>query len=136
MRKKKVDSLIKTIDGRLVGFVYHMYVCLICRNLGVEYLDLYLIHYPMSVKPGIITLTCDKKDILPMDFKNVWEAMEECQKLRLTKNIGVSNFSCEKLELILSSAKIPPAVNQVSILISIILQMHNIVYAVKAIYDD
>ncbi|OMO72592.1 Aldo/keto reductase [Corchorus olitorius] len=39
--------------------------------------------------------------------------MEECQKLGLTKSIGVSNFSCKKLQTILSTAKIPPVVNQV-----------------------
>lgn len=48
-----------------------------------------------------------------MDFKSVWAAMEECQKLGLTKSIGVSNFSCKKLADVLATAQIPPAVNQV-----------------------
>ncbi|KAM0983325.1 hypothetical protein ACFX2I_010812 [Malus domestica] len=48
-----------------------------------------------------------------MDFKSIWEVMEECQKLGLTKFIGVSNFSCKKLEILLSTAEIPPVVNQV-----------------------
>lgn len=48
-----------------------------------------------------------------MDFKGVWEAMEDCLKLGLTKHIGVSNFSIEKIQNLLSTAKIPPAVNQV-----------------------
>ncbi|KAI3879594.1 hypothetical protein MKW92_017992 [Papaver armeniacum] len=48
-----------------------------------------------------------------MDYKSVWAAMEECQKLGLTKSIGVSNFSCKKLQTILDIANIPPAVNQV-----------------------
>ncbi|MCL7042663.1 hypothetical protein MKW94_002477 [Papaver nudicaule] len=48
-----------------------------------------------------------------MDYKSVWAAMEECQKLGLTKSIGVSNFSCKKLQTILDTANIPPAVNQV-----------------------
>lgn len=50
-----------------------------------------------------------------MDFRSVWEAMEECHKLGLAKSIGVSNFSCKKLENLLATAKIPPAVNQVEI---------------------
>jgi diketogulonate reductase-like aldo/keto reductase len=50
-----------------------------------------------------------------MNFKSVWEAMQECQDLGLTKSIGVSNFSCKKLSDILAFAKIPPAVNQVSL---------------------
>ena len=51
-----------------------------------------------------------------MDMKSVWEAMESCQNLGLTKSIGVSNFSCKKISDLLSTAKIPPAVNQVLLL--------------------
>uniref|UniRef100_A0A7C9DLQ7 NADP-dependent oxidoreductase domain-containing protein n=2 Tax=Opuntia streptacantha TaxID=393608 RepID=A0A7C9DLQ7_OPUST len=50
-----------------------------------------------------------------MDYRHVWEAMEECKKLGLAKSIGVSNFSCKKLEHILGFAVIPPAVNQVEV---------------------
>ncbi|XP_031273459.1 non-functional NADPH-dependent codeinone reductase 2-like [Pistacia vera] len=82
------------------------------KNLGLEYLDLYLIHFPGSLKPGT-RFPCKTEDILPMDLESVWKAMEECQKLGLTKSIGVSNFSCKKLEKLLATAKIPPAVNQV-----------------------
>ncbi|KAG9444800.1 hypothetical protein H6P81_016140 [Aristolochia fimbriata] len=84
------------------------------RNLQLDYLDLYLIHWPVSVKPGEYTVPVEKDDfLLPMDFGSVWEAMEECHGLGLTKAIGVSNFSCEKLQLLLSTAKVKPAVNQV-----------------------
>ncbi|KAL1807280.1 hypothetical protein ACET3Z_030348 [Daucus carota] len=55
----------------------------------------------------------NKEDLLPMDFKSVWADMEECQRLGLTKSIGVCNFSCKKLEDLLSHATIPPAINQV-----------------------
>lgn len=48
-----------------------------------------------------------------MDMKSVWEEMEECNKLGLTKSIGVSNFSCKKLEQLLETARILPAANQV-----------------------
>lgn len=85
------------------------------ENLQLEYLDLYLIHWPVSSKPGEYVLPVKEKDLLPMDFQSVWEAMEECQKLGLAKSIGVSNFSCKKLENLLATAKIPPAVNQVEI---------------------
>ncbi|KAL5552802.1 hypothetical protein UlMin_040203 [Ulmus minor] len=83
------------------------------RNLGLEYLDLYLIHWPISAKPGKCVYPIDEEDLMPMDFKSVWEAMEECQRLGLTRSIGVSNFSSKKLENILSFAAIPPSVNQV-----------------------
>ncbi|KAK1365798.1 Methylecgonone reductase-like protein [Heracleum sosnowskyi] len=55
----------------------------------------------------------DPEDVVPIDFKSVWTAMEECQTLGLAKSISVSNFSCKKLAGILSFAKIPPAINQV-----------------------
>ncbi|KAK4596976.1 hypothetical protein RGQ29_014845 [Quercus rubra] len=83
------------------------------KNLKLEYIDLYLLHWPVSVKPGEYELPVKKKELLPIDIKSVWEAMEECQKLGLAKSIGVSNFSCKKLETLLATAKIPPAVNQV-----------------------
>ncbi|XP_002520209.2 non-functional NADPH-dependent codeinone reductase 2 isoform X1 [Ricinus communis] len=85
------------------------------QTLQLEYIDLYLIHWPVSSRPGIYEFPIKEEDFLPMDFEGVWTAMEECQKLGLTKSIGVSNFSCKKLSDILAVAKIPPAVNQVEI---------------------
>ncbi|XP_008789298.1 non-functional NADPH-dependent codeinone reductase 2-like [Phoenix dactylifera] len=83
------------------------------QNLQLDYLDLYLIHFPMSFKPGLLTVPVNEEDILPFDLKSVWEAMEECQKLGLVRSIGVSNFTRRKLEELLRFALIPPAVNQV-----------------------
>ncbi|KAL3501256.1 hypothetical protein ACH5RR_035705 [Cinchona calisaya] len=81
----------------------------------MDYTDLYLIHWPVSSKAGIYEYPIKKEDFLPMDFKAVWAAMEECQRLGLTKSIGVSNFSPKKITDVLSTAKIPPAVNQVEV---------------------
>ncbi|KAK4788611.1 hypothetical protein SAY86_019930 [Trapa natans] len=83
------------------------------RKLGLEYLDLYLVHWPISCKPGPDVHHVDEEDLMPMDFESVWGAMEECQRLGLTKSIGVSNFTCKKLGTILIFATIPPSVNQV-----------------------
>ncbi|OMO78178.1 hypothetical protein COLO4_24817 [Corchorus olitorius] len=83
------------------------------QNLKLEYLDLFLIHWPISSKPGAYEFPIKEEDLIPMDFNTVWAGMEECQRLGLTKSIGVSNFSCKKLADILAFAKIPPAVNQV-----------------------
>ncbi|KAI4382567.1 hypothetical protein MLD38_008517 [Melastoma candidum] len=83
------------------------------QNLKMEYLDLYLIHWPVSSKPGIHEFPIKDEDFRAMDFNAVWEEMEECQNKGLTRCIGVSNFSCKKISSILSTAKIPPAVNQV-----------------------
>ncbi|XP_038705171.1 non-functional NADPH-dependent codeinone reductase 2-like [Tripterygium wilfordii] len=84
------------------------------ENLKLEYLDLYLIHWPVSTKPGGSAKDrVRNREFLPMDYTSVWKAMEECQTFGLTKSIGVSNFSCTKLGYILATARIPPAVNEV-----------------------
>ncbi|GFZ21306.1 NAD(P)-linked oxidoreductase superfamily protein [Actinidia rufa] len=60
--------------------------------------------------PGKYEFPIKEEDIFPFDLKSVWEAMEECKNVGLTKSIGVSNFSCKKLQLLLATANIPPAV--------------------------
>ncbi|RZR99455.1 hypothetical protein BHM03_00029026 [Ensete ventricosum] len=67
----------------------------------------------MSLKPGACSFPIKSEDILPLDLKSVWGAMEECQRLGLAKSIGVSNFTRKKIAELLQIAKIPPAVNQV-----------------------
>ncbi|XP_050232393.1 non-functional NADPH-dependent codeinone reductase 2-like [Mercurialis annua] len=84
------------------------------ENLGSEYLDLYLIHFPVSLKADC-ELPFEPEDIVEMDIEAVWKDMEECQILGLTKSIGLSNFTCKKIETLLATARIPPAVNQVEI---------------------
>ncbi|KAL9246456.1 hypothetical protein vseg_019988 [Gypsophila vaccaria] len=85
------------------------------QKLKLDYLDLYLIHWPVSGKPLPPAYPIKPEDFRPFDFKGVWAAMEECQKLGLTKAIGVSNFTRKKLEQLLATATIPPAVNQVEV---------------------
>ncbi|XWS34383.1 hypothetical protein CRYUN_Cryun21dG0034300 [Craigia yunnanensis] len=83
------------------------------RNLQLDYLDMYLIHWPLKLSEEVRQMPAKKEHISPLDMKSVWEGMEECKNLGLTKAIGVSNFTCKLLEELLSTAKIPPAVNQV-----------------------
>ncbi|XP_056168784.1 methylecgonone reductase-like [Syzygium oleosum] len=82
------------------------------KRLGLEYVDLYLIHWPVRLKEGTEGINLKGK-LLPFDIKGTWEAMEECSKLGLAKSIGVSNFGTKKLSQLLIHATIPPAVNQV-----------------------
>ncbi|KAI3730464.1 hypothetical protein L1987_61634 [Smallanthus sonchifolius] len=84
------------------------------KNLGLEYVDLYLIHWPLKLiqdeyNGGPVPNEC----VAALDMKAAWEGMEECQNLGLTKSIGVSNFSFKRIQQLLSFAKIPPAVNQI-----------------------
>lgn len=83
------------------------------KKIKLDYIDLYLIHWPVSTKPGTYAFPMKKEDFMPMDFKAVWADMEECQRKGLARSIGVSNFSCKKLSFILANAQIPPDVNQV-----------------------
>ncbi|KAL6838329.1 hypothetical protein ACP4OV_031833 [Aristida adscensionis] len=85
------------------------------QNLQMEYLDLYLVHWPVSMKPAPIAFQAKKDAAVPFDFEGVWRAMEECQRLGLARAIGVSNFTTKHLNKILAVATIPPAVNQVEL---------------------
>ncbi|KAM6567543.1 non-functional NADPH-dependent codeinone reductase 2 [Cannabis sativa] len=85
------------------------------KNLRMDYLDQYLIHWAVALKPSEPNFVFSRDDVIPLDIKSVWEKMEECQTLGLTKTIGVSNFSCKKLQTLLATAKIPPAFNQVEL---------------------
>ena len=87
------------------------------QDLGLQYLDLYLIHWPMAFRRG--------NDLFPLDSEGnvlfdetiepteVWLAMEELVSKGLVRSIGVSNFNQTQLEDILKRGTIRPAVNQI-----------------------
>lgn len=83
------------------------------QNLQLDYVDLYLVHWPVSLKPGPGVFPVKREDAIPFDFEGVWREMEECYRLGLAKAIGVSNFTTTHLDKILATATVPPAVNQV-----------------------
>lgn len=65
-------------------------------KLGLAYIDLYLIHWP-----------------IPLVKSRLWKDFEKLYAEGLVRAIGVSNYSVEQLEALASTADIPPAVNQV-----------------------
>ncbi|GJN14593.1 hypothetical protein PR202_gb01438 [Eleusine coracana subsp. coracana] len=79
-------------------------------DLQLEYLDLYLIHGPIRLKKGTAPLS---ENSLPCDIPATWAAMEKLHEAGKARAIGVSNFSCRKLDSLLAVARVPPAVNQV-----------------------
>lgn len=83
------------------------------KNLRLEYVDLYLIHWPVRLKEDVEGFNFTGKDVIPFDIKGTWKAMEDCYRLGLAKSIGVSNFGIKKLSVLLENATIFPAVNQV-----------------------
>jgi len=68
--------------------------------LGLEYVDLYLIHWPAPLRD---------------EYVASWLALEELHQQGLARAIGVSNFEPEHLERVLEEGRIVPAINQVEL---------------------
>jgi diketogulonate reductase-like aldo/keto reductase len=66
------------------------------RRLNLDYVDLYLIHWPIPLLSG-----------------RHWRQFESLQERGLTREIGVSNFGIRQLKTLRKHASVPPAVNQV-----------------------
>jgi alcohol dehydrogenase (NADP+) len=87
------------------------------KDLQLEYLDLYLIHWPVAFKTGHeqAKTADDLISLAEMPLIETWKAFEEIQKTGLTKHIGVSNFNIPKLKQLITNATIAPEVNQVEL---------------------
>ncbi|CAM8927310.1 unnamed protein product [Rhodiola kirilowii] len=80
-------------------------------DLQLDYVDLYLIHWPVRMKKGSVGF--DPENLMPTDIPSTWKAMESLFYSGKARAIGVSNFSTKKLGDLLEVARVPPAVNQV-----------------------
>ncbi|CAI8600403.1 unnamed protein product [Vicia faba] len=83
------------------------------KNLDMEYLDMYLVHWPVKLKPWVNYPVPNEDDFENLDLETTWAGMEKCLEMGLCRSIGVSNFSSSKIEWLLDFANISPAVNQV-----------------------
>ncbi|XP_047159977.1 NADPH-dependent aldo-keto reductase, chloroplastic-like isoform X1 [Vigna umbellata] len=83
------------------------------HDLQLDYVDLYLIHWPVRTKSGAVGF---KREYLEQtDIPGTWRAMEAFYDSGKAKAIGVSNFSSKKLQDLLDVARVPPSVNQVEL---------------------
>lgn len=94
-------------------------------DLNLDYLDLYLIHFPIATKfvpfedryPPEWFFDPDaqspKIEPVAIPTSETWRAMEELVEAGLVKNIGVCNFNCQLLRDLLSYARIRPSVLQI-----------------------
>ncbi|KAE8773842.1 Aldose reductase [Hordeum vulgare] len=81
------------------------------KDLQLDYIDLYHIHWPFRLKDGA-HMPPEAGEVLEFDMEGVWKEMENLVKDGLVKDIGVCNYTVTKLNRLLRSAKIPPAVCQ------------------------
>jgi diketogulonate reductase-like aldo/keto reductase len=77
------------------------------KMIGLEYIDLYLIHAPWPWTE--IGADYTKENI------DVWKAMEEFYESGKTRSIGISNFNVKDIDAILENSKISPMVNQIKL---------------------
>jgi aldehyde reductase len=86
------------------------------ERLQTDYLDLYLIHWPVTMEPDEHTHSVSEIGNLRLaefDPVGLWKKMEELQEAGLTKSIGVANFGVCNIKKILETCKIRPAMDQV-----------------------
>ncbi|KAF5006039.1 hypothetical protein FDECE_7551 [Fusarium decemcellulare] len=88
------------------------------EELGLDYLDLYLIHWPVAFKHGdeLFPRKADNENSVELDLGvsivDTWKAVTKLPKTK-ARSIGVSNFSIEHLETIINESGVVPAINQV-----------------------
>ncbi|KAK9875068.1 hypothetical protein WA026_005867 [Henosepilachna vigintioctopunctata] len=89
------------------------------KNLGLDYVDLYLIQFPVTVKYNeIIDLPVNEMGEIQTettDLIEVWQKMEDMSDYSRARAIGVSNFNKDQILRILEKARIKPAVLQIEI---------------------
>ncbi|MYT73575.1 MULTISPECIES: aldo/keto reductase [unclassified Streptomyces] len=81
------DDALRAFDGTM-------------EKLGLDHLDLFLIHWPLPDKG---------------DFTQTWKALEEIYRSGRAKAIGVSNFQPHHLRRLLENSEVVPAVNQIEV---------------------
>lgn len=88
------------------------------KDLQLDYLDLYLIHWPVAFKPEVEGFPEGPEDFLSLEeapLIETWNEMLKAKKQGLVKHIGVSNFSIPKLKDLMKETDHAPEMNQVEL---------------------
>lgn len=89
------------------------------RDLGLDFLDLYLVHWPFPNHHGT-GVSVDSRDpharpYVHDEYMRVWRGLERLVARGLVRHIGTSNMTIPKLEGLLDDAEIPPAANEMEL---------------------
>lgn len=88
------------------------------EDLKLDYLDLYLMHWPIAFRSGLEGFPESDDDFLSLDevpLIETWNAMLNAKDQGLVKHLGVSNFSVEKLKGLIEQTDDIPEMNQVEL---------------------
>lgn len=87
-------------------------------DLGTDYVDLYLMHWPVAFARGESAFPKDSNGKIingETDYIDTWKAMEKAFKKGKAKAIGISNFSRKDTERLLKETEVVPAANQLEV---------------------
>lgn len=86
-------------------------------DLRLDYLDLYLIHWPIPLKPSVSFPSSADDFMRPTEapLHATWAGMEAALRAGLVRHLGVSNFSAKKLRELLPHCQVKLEVNQVEL---------------------
>jgi diketogulonate reductase-like aldo/keto reductase len=89
------------------------------RDLQLDYLDLYLIHWPFPNyhAPGVDVNSRDPhaRPYIHENYMKTWRQLEKLVEMGLVRHIGTSNMTIPKLKLVLRDAEIKPAANEMEL---------------------
>ena len=83
-------------------------------DLQLDYLDLYLMHWPLAFRKEQAASADDLISLDEIPLEETWKAMVELKKKGLVKHVGVSNFSIPKLAKLMANGE-KPEMNQIEI---------------------
>lgn len=89
------------------------------RDLGLDYLDLYLIHWPFpnyhAPKVDVSSRDPHARPFIHDDYMKTWRQLERLVERGLVRHIGTSNMTVGKLTGLLRDADVPPAANEMEL---------------------